>query len=831
MQRKRKSLMLFLRCLLQQAGLIILMLSSLPVLSQSSVNSKDANDFSFDGKVNYEYGRDAGARAHSSLPFSKNSKLGPPDANGIATIKASRTGTRSAPTLTMQRNTGDDEIERSIFWVRLPSALIGKEVEFRMQPQGPKIDQIAWGVFNNTNLDTNEFNDPVLTGSLNYTYHPSKRIIGDIASPHGYVWGTIGSFNETKLYNQTTSGLIEVNGCGHAVLFYHRDPQASFTNWRLQYREKGQSWVSIPGADFSSENPVDVLGCNDDRPELSLVKAAELNDSLAGATGVADAGDVITYTYHLENIGDSVLNNVTVQESAPNFSGAGAMPTPAYRVGSSSMGSPEGTLLIGEKAEYEAQYALTAQDIDRGIVTNAASATAAELDDAVISDAGTDGEGRIISTPADENSDRVGSAEDDPTSLYLPQDTDGDGVPDRLDNDLDGDGIANRLDIDDDNDGVPDHIESPNCFKPAEYWLNGDRPYIRLSTSLALNGTYNQIDKLVDGDAGGGTGSYALRFQDQTSADTTLLTVSVDTLLPLRNIYLAYEDATSHFDANTVLKLQGSTDSANWVDLNNGHFYGSSTTFDPTANSQGTDYIPGVGVGLNAHSFPVEKNSNAYAYYRIYWVSGGKVNNNGTSIEIYLEPGKDYSPSHYPRLNCTDDFDANGKPNHQDLDSDGDGCSDALEAGATTSTSTDFQFGGQVGANGLPNTVETFFDSYELNYILSYQWFALSRQLKACVDTDGDGINDLVDLDDDNDGVLDHIESPGCFVQREEVDLVEVRTSLSNYSTNNSYLFSELYDGVDDDLASVGSNNTLIQGASVYEFVFAQALPVDSFEV
>ena len=45
------------------------------------------------------------------------------------------------------------------------------------------------------------------------------------------------------------------------------------------------------------------------------------------------------------------------------------------------------------------------------------------------------------------------------TLLFFTLATDGDGIPDHLDNDDDGDGIPDHMDDDDDNDGVPDDEE------------------------------------------------------------------------------------------------------------------------------------------------------------------------------------------------------------------------------------------------------------------------------------------------------------------------------------------------------------------------------------
>jgi hypothetical protein len=114
---------------------------------------------------------------------------------------------------------------------------------------------------------------------------------------------------------------------------------------------------------------------------------------------------------------------------------------------------------------------------------------------------------------------------------------------------------------------------------------------------------------------------------------------------------------------------------------------------------------------------------------------------------------------------CDDsDTDKDGIPNHLDLDSDGDGCSDAIESkSSTTATSTTiYPTGTDVNTNGLLNVYETA-TAGVVNYTSLYDPFATSANLAACKDTDADGISDDTDLDDDNDGILDAVESPDCF--------------------------------------------------------------------
>jgi gliding motility-associated-like protein len=329
--------------------------------------------------------------------------------------------------------------------------------------------------------------------------------------------------------------------------------------------------------------------------------------------------------------------------------------------------------------------------------------------------------------------------------------------------DFDQDGVNDVVDIDDDNDGILDAIESPNCYYTRSEWLAGNRSGFTVSTTLAMNATYRAPSELVDGDNGTAAANYAVNFNASTTAAQTVYAFKMPVPVELKTIYLGYVNASTHFNANTVLRLEGSNNNTSWTTL--GNAYGAVTT------------VPGVTGTINANSFAVTQNSGKYLYYRIYWVSGGGVNAAAYSNEVYFETYSNYQASQYPELDCTSDTDDDGISNHQDLDSDGDGCPDAREAGVlgtlTTGTITNKVNGSLINTtniagavasstystNGFADALETSSESGIYSGTYNYN-YARSSAVVFCLDSDNDGVVDISDLDDDNDGVLDSEECP-----------------------------------------------------------------------
>jgi uncharacterized repeat protein (TIGR01451 family) len=93
-------------------------------------------------------------------------------------------------------------------------------------------------------------------------------------------------------------------------------------------------------------------------PGLSLTKFGTFDD---GGDGVADVGDVVSYTFTIVNTGNVTLTNVTLDDLDPLVT---------------VLGGPIASLAVGatDSSTFTATYAITQDDVDAGSVTNTATA-------------------------------------------------------------------------------------------------------------------------------------------------------------------------------------------------------------------------------------------------------------------------------------------------------------------------------------------------------------------------------------------------------------------------------------------------------------------------
>lgn len=92
-------------------------------------------------------------------------------------------------------------------------------------------------------------------------------------------------------------------------------------------------------------------------PALAVKKTANV-------TSVTKAGDVVTYSFRVTNIGNVTLRNVGIEDR--DFSGTGTL---------STVTCPAAVLAVGENTSCSATYSFTQADIDAGRVTNTATAS------------------------------------------------------------------------------------------------------------------------------------------------------------------------------------------------------------------------------------------------------------------------------------------------------------------------------------------------------------------------------------------------------------------------------------------------------------------------
>lgn len=299
-------------------------------------------------------------------------------------------------------------------------------------------------------------------------------------------------------------------------------------------------------------------------------------------------------------------------------------------------------------------------------------------------------------------------------------------------------------DIDSDDDGVPDAVESPSCF---------------YTEAQAMD-----ITEGVTSDFGWTIANPLSKTYDDITLATNYGEISAPTATSIQNKALITFDLPV-IDAAFI----------NSITLNVGLSFGTGKWklqgLDLMTNTW-TDLSAIAGQSLTAGTIVFNntlQNNTRYHSYRIIGVDNVNIVNAARLIEFTIQY-KNYNASyHRTKTGCNSDADGDGVPNYIDRDTDGDGCPDAVEAGIPLSKlgpANFFNTGGQVSGthvivlgnysnNGMGDDVETTPDSGIINYTSTYTQYANNKTLNFCTDTDSDGVSDIVDIDDDNDGVLD----------------------------------------------------------------------------
>lgn len=287
--------------------------------------------------------------------------------------------------------------------------------------------------------------------------------------------------------------------------------------------------------------------------------------------------------------------------------------------------------------------------------------------------------------------------------------------------DTDGDGIADYLDVDDDNDGVLDLDEAIACSP--NFWSYAN---FKFSTNKYSGDLLKDGVKVADVsfEIPAGQANYVVQTigASQTTTRATFVTtqsiaggdhyfqVKISPLpgqtikSPFRIIAPGYAPTWVNHPGQhyAVLgnKLNGPPMTATFTEVYehvnevNGisTYYSGERLTNPAFAPDGAGVYDILIEADYAHPYIFE-----YHQVDIY---GNTFINERVNIDV---------PQCY--YNAHADWDGDGKLNSKDLDSDNDGCSDALEAGITTSKNANYQFAGVVGANGYMNYLETSLDN------------------------------------------------------------------------------------------------------------------------
>jgi len=364
--------------------------------------------------------------------------------------------------------------------------------------------------------------------------------------------------------------------------------------------------------------------------------------------------------------------------------------------------------------------------------------------------------------------------------------------------DTDGDGIVNSLDLDSDGDGCADAIEGGAAFTTSN--LSNDK----LTGAVDTKGV--PVAATASGQTVGASADANLKDAEcpKCSKDTDKDEVcdAVDLDDDNDGILDVKECMTSNFYWSTPPTINGKTATGKINTVN--YTYTSTVNIQttPTIYSYGTfpssfnipnttvirnDFIstntikfsqpvlnPTLvfsSIGNGGQNVPI-KFSNPV---EVLFQSGGVTVNSSTQISgqegyvvlrmngTYSQISFDYlADEGYVNFSFGADFatfcdtDNDGIPNYLDTDSDGDGCADAIEGGASFKTSdlTTDALSGAVDANGVPVVAGASGQTVGSSADAAVQ----DKDCGCKNDNDKDGVCDIDDLDDDNDGILDVVE-------------------------------------------------------------------------
>lgn len=358
----------------------------------------------------------------------------------------------------------------------------------------------------------------------------------------------------------------------------------------------------------------------------------------------------------------------------------------------------------------------------------------------LIVESDNDGDGISDGIDTDDDNDGISDEDeglDDTDNDGIPnnvdEDSDGDGIPDSEEGaqDTDSDGIPNYLDEDSDSDGIPDATEGAG----QDLDEDGNPDYLDASSDEDKDGIPDIIEGTSDSD-GDGVADYLDPDSDNDGLLDSVESIVTGSDQDGDGIDDAFDvDQTGGVDNNN----DGIDDDVSDVDSDND---GSPNRLDLDSDDDG---IPDV---IESSLRENDADGDTYNDRVDVDVSGGEDSDNDGIDDLYdasITGGLDANLDGVDDLlEPQSDRDNDGILDYLDLDSDDDGISDTAESGISLS---------DLDADGI----DDIFDIDETGGVDSNNDGIDDNA--SVVDTDGDLVPDLHDLDTDNDSIFDTVEA------------------------------------------------------------------------
>jgi len=305
--------------------------------------------------------------------------------------------------------------------------------------------------------------------------------------------------------------------------------------------------------------------------------------------------------------------------------------------------------------------------------------------------------------------------------------------------DWDNDGVSNFIDLDDDNDGIVDTQEYSCNATSTPAW-----------DSAVADGDTNAMLTLANGVTANvaiTTGFQQAGFPTFTSSSTTLTVGQNGDYNPLSDgTEVVYTFSAPIVNHDFILAGIGVND-VNFDESSTVSFFlnGNPVAIGASNITQGGSFVGGLAEGTNTSPHA------QYTFTLTSAVDEIRVKHVGHSSG-YGSAG--WTASSITSASCIlSDVDADGIPDHFDLDSDNDGVSDLYESGDADGLAADANNDGTVSdTESVDTDTDGLKDVFEDGTLTTDTG-------SPTVDTDGDGINNQKDLDSDADGIPDTVEA------------------------------------------------------------------------